>query len=76
MQQGKIARLTPNGYGFIAVEGQEKDLFFHASELIDIEYNQLRDDDIVTFEVGHNDKGPHATQVRLASNTNEMPMAA
>jgi len=32
MNQGTIARLTDRGFGFIAREGVEKDLFFHSNE--------------------------------------------
>lgn len=64
MQQGTIARLTDKGFGFIAIEGQEKDLFFHSNELIDVRYDDLQEGDKVTFEIGQSPKGPNATQVR------------
>ncbi|PIR74070.1 MAG: cold-shock protein [Candidatus Magasanikbacteria bacterium CG10_big_fil_rev_8_21_14_0_10_47_10] len=66
MQKGKIARLTDRGFGFIAIEGEEKELFFHANELIDVEYNDLKEGDEVTFEVTEGPKGPAASQVRRA----------
>lgn len=64
MQQGTIARLTDKGFGFIAIEGQEKDLFFHSNELVDVRYDDLQEGDKVTFEIGQSPKGPNATQVR------------
>jgi cold shock protein len=67
MQEGKIARLTDKGYGFISREGEEKDLFFHANELVDVEYNDLNEGDSVTFEVAEGPKGPNATKVSLAN---------
>ena len=66
MTNGTIARLMDKGYGFIAREGEEKDLFFHANELQGVEFNDLRDGDAVTFEVTEGDKGPQATNVSRA----------
>jgi CspA family cold shock protein len=63
MNTGKITRLTDRGFGFIAQEGEEKDLFFHASELQDIEYNDLQEGDEVTFEVAEGPKGQNAVNV-------------
>ncbi len=63
MQQGTIARLTDKGFGFIKVEGQEKDLFFHSSEVVGVTFDELREGDKVTFEVGESPKGPNAVKV-------------
>ena len=63
MQTGTIARLTDKGFGFISVEGQEKDIFFHAKELVNTSYDDLREEDKVSFELGDSPKGPNATQV-------------
>ena len=52
MQEGTIARLTDKGFGFIKVEGQEKDLFFHSNELVNAKYDELREGDKVSFCVG------------------------
>lgn len=67
MKTGKIARLTDRGFGFISIEGEEKDLFFHMSELVDVDFNTLQEGDEVTFEVTDGPKGPAATGVKLAS---------
>ena len=67
MQQGTIARLTDKGFGFISREGEDKDLFFHANELVDIQYNDLREGDMVTFEVTEGPKGLSATNVSRVS---------
>ncbi|PIT87533.1 MAG: cold-shock protein [Candidatus Magasanikbacteria bacterium CG10_big_fil_rev_8_21_14_0_10_40_10] len=64
MQQGVIARLTDKGFGFIAREGEEKDLFFHLNALIDVAYNDLREGDKVEFEVEEGPKGLSAVKVR------------
>ena len=54
------------GYGFIKAEGQEKDLFFHAKELQDLVFDDLREGDAVEFEITESDKGPNATNVKRA----------
>ena len=64
MQTGKIARLTDRGFGFITREGEEKDLFFHSNELVDVQFNDLREGDELTFEVTEGPKGPSAAQVQ------------
>ena len=63
MQQGTIARVTDKGFGFISVEGQEKDLFFHSKELVGVAYDDLREGDKVTFEIAEGPKGLNAIKV-------------
>ncbi len=63
MQEGTIARLTDKGFGFIKVAGQEKDLFFHSNELVDVSFDSLREGDKVTFEIAESPKGPNAIKV-------------
>ncbi|HCM43892.1 TPA: cold-shock protein [Candidatus Kaiserbacteria bacterium] len=67
MQEGTIARLTDKGFGFIAREGQEKDLFFHSNELVGVSFDELREGDKVTFEVAESPKGPNAIKVSRVS---------
>ena len=66
METGKIARVTDRGFGFITREGEEKDLFFHSNELVDVQFNDLREGDELTFEVTDGPKGPSAAQVQKA----------
>jgi CspA family cold shock protein len=63
MQEGIIAGLTDRGFGFIKREGMEKDLFFHSNELKNVKFEDLREGDKVTFEVGEGPKGPNAVNV-------------
>tara|TARA_B100001971_G_scaffold138572_1_gene128035 strand:+ start:609 stop:812 length:204 start_codon:yes stop_codon:yes gene_type:complete len=63
MEQGTIARLTDRGFGFIARENEEKDVFFHSNELQGAEFNDLREGDKVTFELTESPKGLNATSV-------------
>ena len=65
MQEGTIARLMEKGFGFISREGEEKDLFFHSNELVDVEFNALKEGDTVTFEVTEGPKGLNAINVSL-----------
>lgn len=66
MNKGTIARLTDKGFGFIKVEGQEKDLFFHSNELVGVSFDELREGDALTFEVAESPKGPNAVKVSRA----------
>ncbi|MBU0731688.1 cold shock domain-containing protein [Patescibacteria group bacterium] len=61
---GTIKTLTDKGFGFITVEGQEKDLFFHSNSLVDVSYDDLQSGDTVEFETEESDKGPAAVNVR------------
>ena len=66
MQEGTIARLN-TGYGFIAINGREKDLFFHATALLNAQFNDLQVGNKVSFEEGMGEKGPNAVKVNLVS---------
>jgi CspA family cold shock protein len=62
--QGTIARLVrEKNFGFIKRDGEEKDLFFHANELVGITFAELNEGDTVTFEVAESPKGPNAVKV-------------
>ncbi len=61
---GTIKKLTDRGFGFIAVEGQEKDLFFHSKSLVGVQFNELKEGDTVSFETETTPKGPAAINVK------------
>ncbi|MFA6514235.1 MAG: cold shock domain-containing protein [Patescibacteria group bacterium] len=63
---GVIKALTDKGFGFIAVEGQEKDLFFHTNSLVGVQFNELREGDTVSFETEMSPKGMNAVNVQRA----------
>lgn len=63
---GTIKTLTERGFGFIAREGESKDLFFHSNELQGVTFDELKVGDAVTFEVVDGEKGPAATNVARA----------
>jgi cold shock protein len=64
--EGTIKTLTGKGFGFIAREGEEKDLFFHSKELQGVTFEELKVGDKLTFEVVDTEKGPAATNVSRA----------
>jgi CspA family cold shock protein len=61
---GTIKALTDKGFGFINVEGQEKDLFFHSNSLVGVQFNELREGDVVSFETETSPKGMNAVNVK------------
>ncbi len=61
--EGTIKNLTDRGFGFITVDGEEKDLFFHSNELKGVTYEELKVGDRVSFEKADSEKGPNATNV-------------
>lgn len=63
MEKGTIDRLMDKGYGFIKTEASEKDLFFHANEVQEIDFNTLNEGDEVEFEITEGQKGPQAVRV-------------
>ena len=56
--------ISDKGFGFIAVEGQEKDLFFHSNSLVDVQFSDLKEGDAVTFDVEDSPKGKNAVNVK------------
>jgi len=60
---GTIKTLTEKGFGFIAREGETKDLFFHSNDLSGVAFDELKVGDTVNFEVVDGQKGPSAKNV-------------
>ncbi len=50
------------GFGFIKIEGQEREVFVHKTGLID----EIKDNDTVEFKLEDTPKGPSAVEVRKA----------
>lgn len=63
---GVIKKKTDKGFGFITVEGQEKDLFFHSNSLVGVTFSELNEGDQVTFDVEDSPKGKNAVNVQRA----------
>ncbi|HEY9582792.1 MAG TPA: cold shock domain-containing protein [Candidatus Paceibacterota bacterium] len=56
--------LADKKFGFITVEGREKDLFFHKEKVVGVEFDDLKIGDVVSFEIDETGpKGPAAVNV-------------
>jgi CspA family cold shock protein len=63
---GTVKTKTDRGFGFIAREGETKDLFFHSKDLVGVTFDELQVGANVTFEVVEGEKGLSAKNVKLA----------
>lgn len=63
---GTIKTLKEQGFGFIARDGEAKDLFFHSNDLSGVRFDELKVGDAVTFDVVDTPKGPSAKNVAKA----------
>lgn len=63
--QGTVKTKTDRGFGFIAREGVDKDLFFHSKDLVGVTFDELQVGAMVTFDVVDGEKGPSAKNVKL-----------
>ncbi len=63
---GTIKTKTDKGFGFIARDGEEKDLFFHSNDLSGVTFDELQVGAAVTFDVENSPKGPNAKNVKPA----------
>jgi len=65
METGTIKRLTDRGFGFIEADSDEydDDLFFHANEVEDVEFDVLTEGETMQFEVTETPKGMNAVSV-------------
>lgn len=62
MKQGIVKFFNgEKGFGFIKTDGTNEEVFVHASGLID----QIKENDVVNFEVERGKKGMNAVQVKL-----------
>ena len=57
-------KVAEKGFGFIAVEGREKDLFFHKNSLVGVSYDELNEGDKVEFDIEDSPKGENAVNVK------------
>ena len=61
--EGTVKRWLDRGFGFIAVEGQDDEVFVHHTSLDGV--SELREGQKVEFEIEDGPKGPRATNVKL-----------
>ncbi len=65
MTTGVVKRLVgEHGYGFVSCNAG-KDIFFHYSELLGIEFQSLKEGQSVSYKVGLGEKGFVAKDVKL-----------
>ena len=65
MAQGTVKWFnSEKGFGLIAVDSGEADVFVHYSEIQGKGFRTLEENQRVEFEVGQGTKGPQATNVR------------
>lgn len=63
---GTIKTKTDRGFGFIARDGEAKDLFFHSNDLSGVTFDELQVGAAVTFDIVDGEKGQSAKNVKLA----------
>lgn len=64
---GTVKKKTDRGFGFISVEGQDQDLFFHSTALVGVSFDELSEGATVTFDVKDGNDGRKSAQnVKLA----------
>ena len=65
MHTGKIKKVvSERGFGFISdTDGRE--VFFHKSSVVDAQFDALRGEEKVEFEIEDSPKGPRAVNVRI-----------
>ena len=63
MAEGTIKRLTDRGFGFIDAGGG-KDIFFHMSALVDVQFEELQEGQRVSFDEAPDPKGMKAENVK------------
>lgn len=70
MPQGTVRWFDADrGFGFIDLGNEAEDLFVHASEIVgDDGPRQLREGQVVEFEMGTGDRGPQARRVRVTGD--------
>jgi cold shock protein len=62
---GTIKRLVSDkGFGFIAAASGDTEYFFHSSGCSGVRFDELREGQRVSFDVGQGPKGPRAENVR------------
>ncbi len=62
MSTGKVKFFNQQkGFGFVVDDETQKEVFVHVTGLID----KIKDDDLVTFEVVEDRRGPKAIDVKI-----------
>lgn len=62
---GKVCWFSKNGIGFITRDDGQKDLFVHWTNIEMEGFKTLKAGQVVSFEIGANDRGPQAVKVKI-----------
>ena len=55
--KGTIKKIVADKpFGFITVEGQSSDVFFHKDKVVGVSFEDLREGDVVTFTIAENER--------------------
>lgn len=66
MSTGKVKWFkSDKGYGFITMEGHDKDIFVHLSSINAEGFKTLQEGQTVEFDIVEGDRGPQATNVTV-----------
>jgi CspA family cold shock protein len=69
---GKIIWFSAKtGFGFIAPDNGDKDLFVYWKNILMDGFKVLKPDQIVEYEIGANDKGPQAVNVKIIKDVSD-----
>ncbi len=67
MSKGTVKRIIrERGFGFISAE-DGREIFFHRSELQNVDFDNLQQGDHLEFNIIKGDKGPKATDIKKTS---------
>lgn len=67
MHKGTVKRIMrERGFGFILAE-DGREIFFHRSELQNVDFNELKEGDHLEFSVTKGNKGPQAADIKKTS---------
>ena len=67
MSKGTVKRIMrERGFGFILAE-DGREIFFHRSELQNVDFDKLEEGDHLEFTVTKGNKGPQAVDIKKAS---------
>lgn len=65
MHTGKIKKVVrERGFGFIS-DNDGREIFFHQSGLMGVQFDALKEEDKVEFEIEDSPKGPRAVSISI-----------